>query len=331
MRMVLTHFRPVIAYDTLFPDSDIKIQDDRADLIIDLNLDGSSQVEADIDLSMPQLAVIRGDETAAIQNSELKGKIHINHDLAMVSLSELVLDSPRMQLTGRLISSFNEPQLRMQLEGRDIDLETTRQAAPAMFGNHEFTRRIFEIVKRGTVPVITIEAQGASLSDLGKVDNLVIQGQLRDGGIYAPKAALNLEKTSGDILISNGVLTAKHIKAAVGKSSLQNGRLTLGLTGNTRAFQLVADVQADLAELPPILKRMVDHQGFQKELSLLKAVKGKANGKLVLGEDLKNVKMRVEASDIDLFARYRRIPFPIEITQGNTAVRLNFPECQLTN
>jgi len=49
-------------------------------------------------------------------------------------------------------------------------------------------------------------------------------------------------------------------------------------------FYLETDVQADLSQLPPILKRFVGDKEFQPELALLKELKGSANGKLVIRE-----------------------------------------------
>ena len=97
----------------------------------------------------------------------------------------------------------------------------------------------------------------------------------------------------------------------------QNGKLKLGLIGGVAPFHLETDLRADLSELPPILKRLIDDKDFQKELALLKELKGSANGKLVLGDDTDNVKVKVDASNIQLSAHYGRLPHPFQISDGN--------------
>jgi len=317
MRMVLTELRPQAIYNTLIPKAAINIEDARVDLTIHLNLNGSAQLEADIDALTPELKLAHENETIAIQSLVLKGNIHIDQNSAYVSLTELVLDDPKMRLSGNLILSLDNSQARMQLDGLNIDVKSTRHAALAIFKKHGVIHDIFKFVKAGVVPSIRLEVQGGSLRDLVNMDNLVIQGQMKNCDIQIPDVSLNLAETSGDILISQGILEGKNIEARLGRSSIRNGIMKIGLGMDVAPFHLETDIQADLSELPPILKRLIGHKRFQKELAVIKEVKGNANVKLVLGEDRKNVQVKVEASDVHLSARYREIPHPIEITGGN--------------
>ncbi|MBT8369094.1 MAG: AsmA-like C-terminal region-containing protein [Deltaproteobacteria bacterium] len=90
----------------------------------------------------------------------------------------------------------------------------------------------------------------------------------------------------------------------------------MGLIGDVAPFHLETDLRADLSQLPPILKRLVDDKDFQKELAQLTELKGSADGKLVLGENTENVKVKLEASNIQLSANYERLPHPLLITGG---------------
>jgi hypothetical protein len=229
----------------------------------------------------------------------------------------LVLDYPQMSLSGHLISSLDESQLRMEIEGRNIDVKTTRQAALALSGENTVIRDIFEVLKGGTVPLITLTAQGQSPSDLGNMDTVVIRGQMRDGDIFIPGVQLDLTDTTGDVVISHGILEGENLRARLGNSTGQNGKLKLGLVGDSAPFHLDTDVRADLSQLPPILDRLIDDKDFRSELAKIEDLKGNANGKLVLGEDVNNVDVTVAASDIHLTARYRGIPHPVAITGGN--------------
>ena len=146
---------------------------------------------------------------------------------------------------------------------------------------------------------------------------MVIRGQMQDGNIYIPAIEFDLTEAAGEVVISRGILEGQNLQARLGNSSGQNGRLKLGLIGDLAPFYLETDVRADLSQLPPILKRLVDDKDFQKELVRLKELKGSANGKLVLDEDTDNVKVKVDASNIHLSAKYGRLPHPLQITGGN--------------
>lgn len=315
IRVLLTHLWPQVVSNALFPNAAVTIEDAQADLTIDLDLDGPADVRADIDLSMPQLTLVHGNETATIRSRGLKGRIHINNDLVMVSVAEMVLDSPKMRFSGHIISSSDDPKFRLQLKGRDIDLRAMRRAANTIFRKHDTIRDIFQIVKAGTVPLVSLEAQGYSLGDLGNMENMLLHGQLRDGEIYFPGVQLGMKETSGDFVITNGILKGENIAARLKNSSAQDGKLSLGLSRGAKFFHLETEVEANLSDLPYILKHLIDHQGLQKELTPLKELKGTAKGKLVIGENTGNVK--VEASEIRLTAEYRQLPYPLQITGGN--------------
>jgi hypothetical protein len=316
-QILVTQLQPQIIRDIFLPDLSLKMQAVPADLTIDVNLDGPGQMQADVDVSIPELTLARDNKIVEMRNRTFKSRVDFDKNSATVSLMDLVLDYPQMSLSGHLISSLDDSQLRMEIEGRNIDVKTTRQAALALSRENNVIHGIFEVLKGGTVPLITLTAQGQAPSDLGNMDTLVIRGQMRDGDITIPGVQLDLAGAAGDVVISNGILEGENLRARLGNSTGQNGKLKLGLVGDSAPFHLDTDVRADLSQLPPILDRLIDDKDFRSELAKIEDLKGNANGKLVLGEDVNNVDVTVAASDIHLTARYRGIPHPVAITGGN--------------
>lgn len=316
-RIQLNRLQPTVIRDTFFPDSSLKMEAAPIDLALDVNLGGPGQMQADIDVSIPELTLAHENKIVEMRKRELKGRVDFNKNLAAVSLTELVLDYPQMSVSGHLMSSLDDTQLRMEMEGRNIDVEATRQAALLLAGENDVIRGIFDVLKGGTVPQITLTAQGQAFSDLGNINELVIRGQMRDGNISIPGVQLDLTDTAGDVVISRGILEGENLHARLGNSSGENGKLTLGLVGDETPFHLDIDVGADLAQLPPILDRLIDDKDFRSELAKIEDLKGNANGILVLDEDVNNLDVTVAASDIYLTARYRGISLPVAITSGN--------------
>ena len=117
-------------------------------------------------------------------------------------------------------------------------------------------------------------------------------------------------------MISKGILEGKNLEARHGNTLGSQGALRLGFEGEDAPFHLDVTLQADLAQLPLILKRVVDHEMFLKELSLMDHVKGNAEGRLVLGETLDAIKTHVDVSSFDLSAEYRRLPYPLKLKGG---------------
>jgi hypothetical protein len=222
-----------------------------------------------------------------------------------------------LKLSANPASTQNTPLIDLQIKGSHIDVAAVRETALELAEKNDFVQDIFDIVRGGSVPFITLTAQGNSLSDLADMDNIVIRGQMQAGQISIPDTGLDITDTSGEVVISQGILQGENLRARLGNSLGQNGRLKLGLIGDVAPFHLETDVRVDLSQLPPILKRLVGDKDFQQELARLKQLQGSANGKLVLGEDTDNVKVKVEASNIQLSAHYGRLPHGLQITGGN--------------
>jgi hypothetical protein len=312
-----TQFRPQGLVANLFPDTNIRITDGHANLTIDLKTDEPGQLQAELNGSSSSLKFRFAKEALNIENPRFKATVQVDKNSVGLSLAELALDKPKLNLSANLALTQNTPPLSLEVKGSQIDVAATRQMVLALVGKNDDVKDIFDIVKAGSVPEITLKSQGNSLGDLADMNKIVIQGQMQDGEISIPDIQFDLADVAGEVVISRGILEGQNLQARLGNSFAQNGKLKLGLIGNVAPFHLETDLRADLSQLPPILKRLVDDKDFQKELTLLKELKGSANGKLVLGEDTDNLKVKVEASKIQLSAHYGRLPHPLQITRGN--------------
>ena len=174
-------------------------------------------------------------------------------------------------------------------------------------------RRVFEIIREAEVPEILFSAHANSASDLRKPENFTIKGSIEKGVVFAPKADLLVSNVSGNVLIENGILNATDISGQSGGSSTSNGVLRIGLPKDDDTFHLDLPLSADLSDLPEVLKRVVHNEAFKRELSQIKDVSGKAQGRLVLGESLDAVRVRVESGPFQLSGRYSRVPEPIDL------------------
>ncbi len=313
----LTKLRPKDLAAYLFPDAVIQVVDAPADLTIDFKTGSPGQLQAELNGSSPRLNLRHAGQALSIKNTRIKATVHIDQDATTLSLTELAVDDPRLNLSGNLVVAQTTPQLSLQVEGSRIDVAATRRLALALSGENHVVKSIFDIVRGGNVPSVTLKTQGDALKDLGNADNLVIRGQMQDGDIRIPDIPLDLKETSGEIVISRGVIEGKNLQTRLGKSTGQNGRLKLGFVKDAVPFYLETDIRADLSQLPPILKRLIHDKDFHKQLALIKDMKGSANGKLVIKGERGGVKVKVDASDIHITAGYAKMPHPVEFKAEN--------------
>ena len=99
-------------------------------------------------------------------------------------------------------------------------------------------------------------------------------------------------------------------------SSCRKGTLRVGLEGADAPFHLEMGVETDLSLLPPLLNRVIKDQTFLEEIARFRQMEGRATGRLVLGESLKSIGVRVDAQEVNLVARHDRIPYPVRIDGG---------------
>ncbi len=258
-----------------------------------------------------------GNKELVIKGKSLKIGLDEAEDGATLSLNELSLEYPRLNLSGKFIIDQASPPIRLELRGEELDILSARQVALALAGGDPTIRDIFDIMRGGTIPLITFSSQGSMLAELDDTENMVFDAELVDGKVSITSVDLHMEGVKGgDIHISKGILYGKDLDARLGNTQARDGALKVGLEGEDAPFHLDILVDADLAQLPPILKRVVNNRAVVHELSLIDELKGAATGRLVLGESLLSIDARVDVSEFNLSAKYQRTPFPVEITEG---------------
>ena len=261
------------------------------------------------------------------KNISLKGAVYLDKDKLSFSLANLKLNYPRLNLSGKLDIHLTLPstsqKINLELVGKDVDVVSTRKAALEFAGKFPVVNHIFNIVKGGNIPHIQLISHGKSMKELGELENITINSNMTSGEIFVPKVDLDLTDVAGDVTISKGILEGKNLKAHMGASKCLDGNLKLGLEGENAPFHLDLTLEADLSQLPPILKRVVHNKAFIKENSLVENVKGRATGRLVLGESFASIKVFVDVSQFNLSANYRRLPHPLTINSGQYFLKGN--------
>jgi hypothetical protein len=317
VRIDLNHFQPHRLTNLLPEDSHLKLADSSVNMSVDINVNGLNNLQAEIRGSIPFLSFQNGNNKVAIKSRSLKSLFTLDENEITFSLAELNLEYPKVNLSGSFLLGRRTPRVQVEFQGRDVDVPTVREVALAFAGDVSDVQEIFGILRGGKVPIVTVKSEGSTYDHVGDLKNILIKGHIVEGKIMVPGVELDLADVKGDAVISEAVLHGENLEARVGNSWGREGKLKLALQGEDKPFHLDIGVQADLAELPPVMKRLLNDKSFQKELGLIKGLKGDAEGRLVLGESMEAVKPRVDVSTLNLSAKYQRIPYPLEIGGGH--------------
>ena len=300
----------------LFPEAEQNMGDSEVNLGLRFNMDGLRAWEADLVVPLFRFTFHRGETETVFLGKGMKVVFSMDGDKTSISLSEVQLHQPNLALSGKLLMDRSSQKVRAELEGRDVDVSSVREAMLAVAGHIHHVQEIFDVVRGGTVPGIICRAQGMALPDLGDLKNIFIEGRLVGGRILVRKVALDLAEAQGDAVISGGILKGENLEARLGNSWGRQGRLELGLKGDAAPFYLDILVDADLTQLPPVLRKVFDNNDMIRELDLLEDLKGKGVGRLMLGENTAAIDAKIDVSELELFAKYKRAPYPMEIQGG---------------
>ncbi len=309
-RVALTHFQAQQLAAYLPPTVPRPVDDSPVDLDLTFSSEGPGTLSAVFKASGPSLTLQIGHEKSLIRDLSLEGELHASTGKIEVRVARLTAKEPQLSLTGTFLTDSRIPQSGYRIECRDTNAAAVREVALALLGESPVVQDIFEIIRGGTVPRAIFEARGASPEDLQKSESLVVNGSLQNGEVFIPKVDLRVNDVFGDVLISHDILEGKNLHGRVDSSTGCNGSLTVALTKGDGPFHLDIEIDADLAQLPPILRRVVDNKAFRKELAKVQEVSGRANGRLILGDTLEKVSARVEVGEWNLKGFYRALSFP---------------------
>jgi hypothetical protein len=308
--------RPQLLDPYLFPDGRSPVGDSLIDLDLSFETDGVSSLRARGSGSAPRLRLLRGGKTLLIERARFKGSFDLNEQQKEFVLDDLEAASPRLALQGELRHGIAASRAGMTVTGRSIDIHALRHAVLFFADDLKPAQLIFSILQAGEIPAITFESSGAAPSDLVDLRHMRITAALQNGSIDIPGTALHLTGVNGKMVIAAGVLEAEGLSARMGRTTGQQGTLRLGLRGGEAPFHLDMMLNADLAELPPVLKSFLRNPAVIAELDLLRNVRGTAQGRLILGESLRSISVTADVSTFEFSAGYERVPFPVQVGGG---------------
>lgn len=287
---------------------------------------GLQHIEGDLHGTLPCFVIKPEDREIPLSCGFADLKLLKSGPLLRLDINDLEIKDPQVNLSGHIertlpaISAVEqtpaaEPIWTLDISGRDLDLTSIRQKILTLWSDNKVAKIVSNIVLGGKARSASYRFSGRT-ADFKNLDTMIIQADALNAAIHVPGAKLDLTGANGPIQIKDSILTGQGLSAKLGKSYGRNAELLLGLGKHDKIFKLDIDIDADLADLPPILTRLVAHEGFQRELKKFTEVSGKATGTLHLGDSLKHIVTRVDVKNMQLATRYERIPKTVLIDNG---------------
>lgn len=314
--ITLNDLNPKLLFAYLYPDSNLKIDNSKADLRLYFSKKGVLDYYSKFEGEIPVLSFKRKNENLILKSSHLSGDININQERTSINIEKLIIDNTGSTFSGKYIAQMPNASVQLDLNGKIIDIKDTGKIVLFLTGNSHTFQSIFNIIKEGTVPSLNITAKAPNISELGHIKNISIKGKALNTKISVPVPSLLIEDIKADVLVLGGILVANNAEGRLGNSIAQNGTFKLSLLADHHLLYLDTLVHADLSPLPSILKQIVKNKSFLNELFLIKQLEGKAEGKLTIDDKPGSYFTKVDVSKFDIKGVYDRFPNPITVT-GN--------------
>ena len=303
---------------TLIPaNSAIKVEDGTAGIDLSLTFDGDGRNILDFSCTAPRIRLAKLGQTVDLQALKLAGTAELKTPAIHIAISDFQLGYPAMHAHGSAGLIHGDPRIRFELEGRDIDVSSTREVLLAMAGTTPVVKTVFSILRDGSVPALTISSQADAPRDLAGLDNLVLDGSLAGGTVFIPGADVELTDVSGTIDITTGILAGHDVAAQWQHSRMHQGKFYIDLTKTS--LPLEVDIQTDVqaADVVIILNKFITGHTFSEELARIDDIKGIVTGNLSLSGDLERLNVAVATDKLNFSGRHPGLPFPLHIYGGS--------------
>ncbi|MBU3949625.1 MAG: AsmA-like C-terminal domain-containing protein [Proteobacteria bacterium] len=307
------NLNPKLLFDYLYPDSALKIADSKADVQIYFTKKGALNYNAKFKGKIDHLSFKRNNENLILNSRHLSGDINIYGEETNINIEKFILDNTESVFSGSYVVNTSYPYVQFDLQGKDIDIKETGKIVLFLTGESNTFQEIFNVLKEGKVPSVSITAKAPQVSELGNIKNIFIKGSALNTKISVPMPALEIYDIKSEVTVSGGILEAINAEGRLGNSLAQNGTFKLGLSEDSNLFYLDAFVNADISPLPSILKQVVKNKSFLKELYLIKQCEGKAVGKLTIDEKAGSYSTKVDVSKFDIKGVYSRFSNPVAV------------------
>ncbi len=265
-----------------------------------------------------------GDKSAApvlIKTGKLD--IVARKDFMGVEIQSLVVTEPRGHLFGTvayyLPEKSSEKHVKIDLKGEDIDATSVRQKIMAVLGGHFVSDTVCEIVVNGHANSAAYYFDD-TIASFENINAMTLDVDIEQADIHLKYVPIDLLGARGKIRIKDGDLTGWDITTRVGGSKGTNGDFLVGLGSENLGLKVDVDIDAELSELPKILREIVTYAEVDDELRLL-SMTGRADGHLHIGDSLHDFKVGFDVKRFNKSkVRYNRLSWPIIPLSGRLQV-----------
>ena len=255
-----------------------------------------------------------------IGSDTIVSSFKISEDGYQLVVTPFKLNYPEGTISAQFSTSKLKKESIVQFTGTHINIDPAGKMAKRLFKKNEVVKNIFQIVRSGVVPKVTVSFHDKVLKDLFNEHNLKLKGNIEKGSVNIPETDLTATDVYGFADIQNGILDIHTKKAVIQNSILEKTRLSIDLL-NYKNFPFQGEflLDIDLSMIPKTLISLLPGTFLSNEMSLVHNVEGRTKAELTLlvEPEVTDLVVKIKAPDLSLTGFYERIPGKISIENIN--------------
>ena len=206
--------------------------------------------------------------------------------------------------------------------GTGVNVEKIGKVALEVLSKNEKIQKVFGILLGGNLSQIIFHGEGSDFREaLDFKRSVRVRGTLTAGKILTPPGPLPLEEVSGEFEVEGAVLRCWDADLRLGKSTASEGQLVVGLISERETFHLEALIDADAEDLVYYLPLILMEDSLRSEVEGFREAKGRGKGRLVLGENIHQIRPRLEVESFQVSFRHAHSPGRIFVDGGQLTLQ----------
>lgn len=269
------------------------------DLKADIRTFGLERFQSRFSAKAPQIIVGKEAHRATLESISMSGRAEWDARHIGIAVSTLQSAAPKMKWSGSFSwnrdRSLGHAPIQFFLKGSDLEISPIRERLLTLFKGQSGLEKVLDIVRAGKIPALALKLSASDWMELKGMRHLHAEGDLTGGRIVVPNDLFDLEQVSGHLVVAGGRLTADGISARQGDAFANQGELVIGLYDGSRVFSLDTLIDADVAEIPKHMRKLVRSGAVLTHLERLPGITGRASGRLMVGDHLGRLSVEVTA------------------------------------
>lgn len=206
----------------------------------------------------------------------------------------------------------------IRFSGKNVNAAQAREMSLQLFQKNDTVDTLFDIIRAGHIPDITVTLQAEQLNRLIEEENLVLKGAVNKAVVHIPETGLVAKNVNGVAGVKNGILDLKISNGEVKGSHIKKGVLILDLLHfDDVPFNGNFYIDADLSAVPEILTDLLQGHLIADEMKRVTNVSGRCNAVLDLNYQSRaeQVLVKLDTDPFSVSGQYDRIFGPIELNR----------------